>query len=136
VIVRTLADILGTERDVRTEAWHSRRLLLAPDGLGFSLHDTVVRAGTETLIWYQHHLEACYCVEGSGEIEVVGSGEVHAIGPGTVYALDRHEKHWLRGHTDLRLICVFRPPLTGREIHDREGTYPAPGPGAGHPLDD
>lgn len=124
MIVRTLADILGTERDVEGHGWLSRRLLLRKDGMGFSLHDTTVRAGAEILIWYKHHLEACYCVEGSGELEVVATGVVHRIRAGTLYALDRHEKHLLRGHTDVRLICVFSPPLTGREVHDAEGTYP------------
>jgi L-ectoine synthase len=124
MIVRTLGEILGTERDVRTARWESRRLLLKADGMGFSMHDTLVRAGSETEIWYKHHLEACYCVEGEGEIEVLGTGRVHPIRPGTLYALDGHEKHRLRAHTDLRLICAFNPALTGREVHDAEGTYP------------
>ena len=124
MIVRTLQDILGTERDVEGHGWLSRRLLLRKDRMGFSLHDTTVRAGAEILIWYKHHLEACYCVEGSGELEVVATGVVYPIRAGTLYALDGHEKHRLRGHTDVRLICVFTPPLTGRETHDAEGTYP------------
>jgi L-ectoine synthase len=24
----------------------------------------------------------------------------------------------------MRMVCVFTPPLTGREVHDREGAYP------------
>ena len=124
MIVRTLTELLGTDRDVQGPGWASRRLLLRKDGMGFSLHDTLVRAGSEIVIWYKHHLEACYCVEGTGELEVVATGRRYAIAPGTLYALDGHEKHLLRGHTDVRLICVFRPPLTGREIHDAEGTYP------------
>jgi L-ectoine synthase len=40
------------------------------------------------------------------------------------YTLDGHEKHWLRAHTDLRMICVFNPPLVGAEVHDEEGVYP------------
>jgi L-ectoine synthase len=59
MIVRTLEEILGTERDVRTARWASRRLLPKADGMGFSMHDTLVRAGSETEIWYKHHLEAC-----------------------------------------------------------------------------
>jgi hypothetical protein len=81
MIVRTLAEILGTERDVRTERWESRRLLLKADRMGFSMHDTRVRAGSETEIWYRHHREACYCVEGDGELEVLATGRVHPIRP-------------------------------------------------------
>jgi L-ectoine synthase len=124
MIVRRVADLVGTERDVVTPNWASRRLLLKQEGMGFSLHETTVFAGTETFIWYEHHLEAVFCVEGEGEVELLADGSVHPIRPGTVYALDRHDKHRLRARTDMRMVCVFNPPLTGREVHDENGVYP------------
>jgi len=124
MIVKTLEDIIGTEDAVSAPTFTSRRFLLKRDGLGFSLHDTVLHAGTETYIWYANHLEAVYCIEGEGEIELVDSGEVFPLRSGTMYALDGHEKHYLRAHTELRAVCVFNPPLTGREVHDENGTYP------------
>jgi L-ectoine synthase len=129
MIVRTLRDIIGTGRDVEAPNgnWVSRRLLLKEDGMGFSLHDTNVRAGTETHIWYQNHLEAVYCVAGRGEIEDLETGKTYPIRDGTLYALNGHERHYLRAFEDMRLICVFTPPLTGREIHNEEGTYPLDG---------
>jgi len=42
MIVRSLEEIMGTERDVATPHWISRRLLLKSDGMGFSLHETTV----------------------------------------------------------------------------------------------
>jgi L-ectoine synthase len=123
MIVKHLEDIMDSKDDIDTETWNSRRLLLARDGMGFSLHDTLIKAGTETLIWYKHHVEAVYCVEGEGEIEVVG-GETYLIEPGMMYALDGHEKHYLRARSQMRMVCVFNPPLTGAEVHDEEGTYP------------
>ncbi|BFH16623.1 ectoine synthase [Paenibacillus melissococcoides] len=124
MIVKQLSDILGTEQDVKAETWNSRRLLLKKDGVGFSLHDTLIKAGTETEIWYKHHVEAVYCIEGEGEIEVVESGAVYPIQPGTLYVLDGHEKHLLRGKSQMRMLCVFNPPCTGNEVHDAEGAYP------------
>lgn len=124
MIVRHLDDVLGTEREVVAPTFSSRRLLLAQDGMGFSFHDTVLHAGSVTYIWYKHHLEAVYCIAGEGELEIEGESTVHAIRPGTFYALDGHEKHFLRATTDLRMMCVFNPPLTGREVHDEEGVYP------------
>lgn len=124
MIVRTLDKIAGTDREVVTENWTSRRFLLSRDGMGFSMHDTVIRPNTETRMWYAHHMEAVYCIEGQGEIEVAETGEVHPIRPGTLYALDGHEKHCLRAHTRMRMVCVFTPPLTGSEVHDEEGIYP------------
>lgn len=124
MIVRKLSDIMNTENDVNAENWRSRRLLLKKDGMGFSVHDTIIRAGTETTIWYKNHLEAVYCIEGDGEIEVVQTGDVFPIEAGTIYALNGNEKHYLRGgKKDMRMVCVFNPPVTGRETHDEDGSY-------------
>lgn len=124
MIVRTLDDIVGTDRDVRGETWSSRRLALADDGMGFSMHDTIIHAGTETAMWYRNHLEAVYCIEGEGTIEDVATGDVHDIAPGTIYLLDEHDRHVLRATTQLRMICSFNPPCTGDETHDETGAYP------------
>ncbi|RJX37668.1 ectoine synthase [Paenibacillus pinisoli] len=123
MIVKQLEEIRGSSHDIDAPTWNSRRLLLKKDGMGFSMHDTIIKAGTETLIWYRNHVEAVYCIEGEGEIEVVG-GETHQICPGMLYALDGHEKHLLRARSQLRMVCVFNPPLTGAEVHDQDGVYP------------
>lgn len=124
MIVRQLDEISGTDRDVEAPTFKSRRLLLAQDGMGFSLHDTVLFAGTSTEMEYQNHLEAVYCIEGEAEVTDLSSGLVHKIGPGVMYALDEHEHHVLRAISDFRCVCVFTPPLTGGEVHDEDGVYP------------
>jgi len=124
MIVRSLEDIAGTDRDVDTPNWNARRLLLRRDGMGFSLHDTVIREGTETHMCYRNHLEAVYCVEGEGTIETVADGKVYPIAPGTVYALDQHDEHILRAKSRMRMVCVFNPPVSGDEVHDETGAYP------------
>ena len=126
MIVRRLQEVIGSDRDVHADNgnWASRRLLLKDEGMGFSFHDTTIFAGTETYIHYQNHLEAVYCVAGKGEIEDLESGEVHPISDGTMYALNGHERHYLRATEDMRMVCVFNPPLTGAEMHDEEGAYP------------
>lgn len=124
MIIRSLKSIVGTERDVSAETWTSRRLVLADDGVGFSLHDTVIDAGTETTMWYRNHIEAVYLIEGDGTIEDTATGEVHEIGVGDMYLLDQHDHHILRANTRMRMVCVFNPPCTGRETHDENGVYP------------
>jgi L-ectoine synthase len=124
VIVRTLAEIEGTDRDIQADTWRSQRLLLARDGQSFSMHDTVLRAGTETAMWYANHVEAVYCVGGAGELVNDETGEVHPLRDGTLYLLDGHEHHRVQARTDLRMVCVFTPPVTGREVHDEAGAYP------------
>ena len=124
MIVRTLDEIEGTERDVCDTTFASRRFLLAKDGCGFSMHDTILGAGTETNMWYKHHIEAVYCIEGEAELTDIETGEVHSIRPGTLYALDGHEQHVLRVIKEFRAICVFNPALMGNETHDDDGVYP------------
>ncbi len=127
MIVRDMKDIVGTENEVSTSTWTSRRVLLKKDGMGFSFHETIIFPGTETHIWYKNHLEAVFCIEGDGEIETVADGKVYKLGPGIVYALNDNDEHYLRGGKEpLRVICVFNPPLTGKEVHDADGVYPIP----------
>jgi L-ectoine synthase len=124
MIVRKITDIIGTDRDVDDGNWVSRRLLLRKDGMGFSMHETILRAGTETYMWYKHHLEAVYCIDGEGEVEDLATGTLHRLEPGTLYALNDHDQHIVRAKTDIRTVCVFCPPVTGQEVHDEEGVYP------------
>jgi len=126
VIIKRLNEVIGTDRDVKAENghWVSRRLLLAKEGMGFSMHDTTIFGGTETYIHYANHLEAVYCVAGEGEIEDLESGITTQIEDGTLYALNGHERHFLRARKDMRMVCVFNPPVTGREVHDENGVYP------------
>jgi len=125
MIVRHLADIIGGERDIKAENghWESRRLILNDDAVGFSLHDTIIHAGTETLLWYKHHIEAVYCIEGEGEVETTDDGVIHPIAAGSVYLLNGNERHLLRAKSRMRMVCVFNPPVTGSEHHDADGAY-------------
>lgn len=126
MIVRNIEEIKGSEREVTAENnnWISRRLLLKRDGVGFSLNDTIINEGTETYIWYKNHVEAVYCIEGEGEVELVDDNKVYNITPGTLYVLNKHEKHLLRAKKRMRLVCVFNPPLVGSEVHQEDGSYP------------
>jgi L-ectoine synthase len=107
--------------EVKTVEWGnglSRRFLLAADGVGYTVTDTLVRAGTKSRLEYRNHLEACYCIEGSGEV-IEMDGTAHPLTPGTLYALDQHDAHFLVAspHEDMRLVCVFTPALLGDEAH-------------------
>jgi L-ectoine synthase len=51
------------------------------------------------------------------------TGEVFWIEPETLYALDLHDPHTLEARNDMRLLCVFNPPLIGQELHKQDGSY-------------
>ncbi|MGW0737588.1 ectoine synthase [Streptomyces sp. NPDC002851] len=115
MIIRRLDDVITVD-------WGnglSRRFLTHDDGVGYTVTDTIVRAGTTSRLEYRNHLESCYCIEGSGEV-IDSEGVSHPITPGTLYALDRHDAHWLVAspHEDLRLVCMFTPALRGDEVHN------------------
>jgi L-ectoine synthase len=125
MIVRRLEELDPAQHQVvKGETWVSRRLLLAGDGCGFSLHDTKLGAGTRTTMHYKNHVEAVYCVGGKGHIEDLESGEIHPISIGTMYCLNGHERHVLVAEEELHMVCVFNPPVVGPETHGPDGAYP------------
>lgn len=125
MIVRSLKNAQLSERRVVSPGgnWESTRLLLAEDSMGFSFHITTIFAGADFDMHYKHHLESVYCISGMGEVVDRDTGECHSIAPGTLYVLDKHDKHTLRALTEMQMACVFNPPLTGGEVHNKEGAY-------------
>jgi len=126
MIIRKLKQIRASDRNVKSDGWNSARLLLEDDGMGFSFHLTTMHAGTELKMHYKHHLEAVLVLKGKGTIEDLGTGETHELKPGVLYALNANDRHIVRPETDLLTACVFNPPVTGHEVHDESGAYPAP----------
>lgn len=127
MLVRSLDETKGTDREVDGGNWVSRRLLLKSDGMGYSVHDTIIKEGTETHIHYKNHLEAVYLIEGEGEVETISDGKIWPVKAGDIYALDKNDEHYLRANkgTHMRMVCVFSPAISGREVHDEHGVYPA-----------
>lgn len=76
-------------------------------------------AGSSSKLQYRNHLEACYCIGGSGSV-VEPDGTEHKITEGTIYVLDEHDAHTLKGgdNEDLILVSIFNPAITGNEKHE------------------
>lgn len=125
MIVRNLEESEKTARRIVSPDgnWESTRLLLKDDGMGYSFHITTIYEGADFQMHYQNHLESVYCLSGEGEVETLDDGKKYPITPGTLYNLDRHDKHILRAFKELKLACVFNPPLTGSEVHNAAGAY-------------
>ncbi|MCW4355258.1 ectoine synthase [Hoyosella sp. YIM 151337] len=126
MIVRTTEEITDTERDITSENgnWRSKRIVLADDRVGFSFHETTIKAGTVNEFHYQNHVEAVWLVEGRGKLTDLETGQVYNLVPGSMYLLDKNEKHRIEVEEQMRMLCVFNPPVTGREVHDENGVYP------------
>jgi len=125
MIIRTLHAAEKTDRRVISPdgKWESTRILLKDDGMGFSFHITTIYAGANFRMHYQHHLESVYCLSGEGEVETLCDGAKYPIKPGTIYILDKHDQHRLLAFTEMKMACVFNPPLNGKEVHNADGAY-------------
>lgn len=123
MFVRSLEDVEKAGFLIEWGAGTSHRMLTAQDAMGFTVCRTVVRAGTESLLQYRNHLEACYCVSGRGNVEDM-EGKFYPVKPGDIYVLNKHDKHYLRADedADMVLISVFNPPLQGTERHNLNKT--------------
>ncbi|MFB9908962.1 ectoine synthase [Allokutzneria oryzae] len=118
--------LIRTKPDTTPVDWGnglSYRFLVAADGLGFTLAHTTVRAGTKSRLEYRRHLEACYCIAGSGEVHSADGSLRQELRPGVLYALDQNDAHFLIADPDqdLELVSVFNPPLRGDERHQLDG---------------
>tara|TARA_B100001063_G_C16729158_1_gene538211 strand:- start:598 stop:996 length:399 start_codon:yes stop_codon:yes gene_type:complete len=125
MIVRTMEQAAKDGRKIVSPDgnWDSTRLLLKDDNMGFSFHVTTIYKGADFRMHYQNHLESVYCMSGRGEIENLEDGKTHQIEAGTVYILDKHDKHILRAFEEMKMACVFNPPLNGKEVHNKDGAY-------------
>ena len=89
MFVRTLAEVQGSGHEIVIAGRSARtaRFLTAADGVGFAFSDVSQAAGEEARLWYKHHWEANYIVEGTGELEEVATGQTWRLEPGTIYVV-------------------------------------------------
>lgn len=127
MIVRGKQEVKGTVRDAAGPGWTSLRMLVKSDGMGFSMTETQVLPGAALDLHYKNHVEACYCISGTGILTDKATGVEHVIQAGTLYAPNLHERHHMRveGDVPLLLVCVFSPALQGDEVHGPDGSYAA-----------
>ncbi len=125
MIVRNLEEAEKSERRIISPDgnWESTRLLLKDDGMGFSFHITTIYKNADFEMHYKNHLESVYCISGEGEVETLDDGKKYPVKPGTIYNLNKNDKHILRAFTEMKMACVFNPPLNGKEVHNAEGAY-------------
>lgn len=123
--VINVADIAGTEREVSCPngGFVSSRVLLEADNMGYTMTKTVIPVNGKQFWHYKKHLESCYCIAGKGILTNKITGEEFEIKPDVVYVLDNNDPHYFEAIEEVVLICVFNPPLTGKEVHNEDGSY-------------
>lgn len=118
MITRSVSEVVGSERDVHGPGWKSRRLIVADDDVGYSLHETILEPGVELRFEYLNHRETVYCIDGAGSVEDLNSGRRVPLRPGSTYSAGIGEPHVVRADTEVKVLCVFTPALTGTEEAD------------------
>ena len=116
-------ELENTPKEVKGVGFTSLRLLLESDNMGFGIHKTIIPKGGPYNWHYKYHLEACYCIKGKGIIKDLSTGISSMITVDTCYVLDNNDNHEFEALEDTVLISVFNPPLTGNEIHQKDGSY-------------
>ena len=118
----------GGEKVLMDGSVTASRLLTAHDGLGFSLSEVNIKAGKQQDLWYKNHWEANLILEGELQLTEKNTGIVHKLSNGDVYCVGPNDPHSLFSSTDIKLLAIFNPPLSGDEKHDADGAYPPTGP--------
>lgn len=123
--ILNMKDLEGTQRQVfcPNGGFISHRALLEEDKMGYTVTKTVIPPMGKQFWHYKNHLESCYCVSGLGVLTDIESGEEHMISPDTFYVLNNNDPHYFEAIEEVTLICIFNPPLTGNEVHNKEGSY-------------
>jgi len=126
MIIRTMKDVIDSDRSIHCPhgGFISNRYLLESDKMGFTMTKTIIPVTGKFETWhYKNHLEACFCIKGKGKIINDSNGKSYDILPNTMYALDKNDRHHFKAIEEVELICVFNPPLTGKEVHAEDGSY-------------
>ena len=128
--IKTLKDLraAGREKVVAAGSARATRFVTQDDGLGFTVSDVYLAAGNQNVLWYKHHWEANYVVEGKGTVKDLTTDETWVLEPGVMYIVGPKDRHSLKADTALHIISIFNPPLKGDEIHDEDGALPPTGP--------
>ena len=118
----------GHERVVANGEASTLRMLTRHDQVGFSLSDVHLEEGARADLWYKHHWEANLVIGGRGSVADRESGQEWPLSFGTMYLVGPRDRHVLEAETDMHILSVFCPPLTGDEEHDADGALAPSGP--------
>ena len=118
----------GHERVVANGEASTLRMLTQHDQVGFSLSDVQLEEGARADLWYKHHWEANLIIGGRGRVADRESGQEWPLSFGTMYLVGPRDRHVLAAETDMHILSVFCPPLSGDEEHDADGALAPSGP--------
>lgn len=119
LLMKSLSEVVGSDRNVFFEGGYSRRFLAAPDGYNISVHNTLCHASFNARLHYPHNVEANYFIKGQGQYAWENGQHQREFAfekhHGTMFLVE-HDAHEVKiGARDSIAICLFFPPLKGTE---------------------
>lgn len=117
LLMKSLSEVVGSDRNVSFKGGYSRRFLAAPDGYNISFHNTLIHANFNGHLHYPHHMEANFFIKGQGEyIWKNGQQQFDFEKHHGTMLLVEHDPHEVKiGTSGSIAICLFFPPLKGTE---------------------
>ena len=102
MIIKRLQDLkaAGREKLVAGGSARTVRFLTQEDGRGFTMADVRLAAGQQNFLWYKHHWEANYILEGRGEVRDLATGQTWTPEPGVMYIVGPQDRHGMTAITD------------------------------------
>ena len=117
LLMKSLSEVVGSDRNVFFKGGYSRRFLAAPDGYNISFHNTLNHANFNARLHYPHNIEANFFIKGQGEyIWKNGQQQFDFEKHHGTMLLVEHDAHEVKiGPSGSIAICLFFPPLKGTE---------------------
>ena len=119
LLLKSLSEVIDSDRNVLFQHGYSRRFLAAPDGFNLSVHNTLCHPNPFIRLHHQYNVEATYFVKGQGEYVLQNGEAKHEFDSekhNVTLILLEHDAHAVKiGEADSIAICVFFPPLKGIE---------------------
>jgi len=117
LLLKSLSEVVGSDRNVSFEGGYSRRFLAAPDGYNISFHNTLIHASCNARLEYPHNMEANYFIKGQGEyVWKNGQQQFNFEKHHGTMLLVEYDAHEVQiGAQESIAICLFFPPLKGTE---------------------
>lgn len=119
LLMKSLDEVIDSDRNVPFENGFSRRFLAAPDGYNISFHNTFCSTKFSKHLQYLNNKEVVYFIKGQGEYVWENGKRRHDFDSekhhGTMFLVANNAHEVKIGARDSIAICLFFPPLMGNE---------------------
>ena len=127
MFVRKIDDLIGSDKaEKRTDGGsvlQGVHPLTREDRCGFSISDYSIKGPWNQDLQYKNHMEINFIVAGQVEILDLTGDKSWQITAGMIYIVGPKDRHRFSSPSDIHLISIFNPAISGTEKHDADGAF-------------